>query len=275
MSPKWCGLAALILLTGCTTVKPEVRMIPTGDHGVGVRFSRGNALMVSNGPSGAIMLLPMRYNNSKKFFFSLAAFNTSAHPINIGSEDVRLYMDGAPYSVQDFDLLRHDKRQEAQRAMNGAWVDAAAEYLLTVQELENHPRRHDIAYRRASGQLEASHDHIQRRLRHTLATLGSSLLQTTTIDPGTTHAGAIAAEQIILPDGVVRDMLVEVRFDGYLHRFRLNLAPSGTYAPTPVDIPAVPAQITQDLMRTRETWHWTNGAPPPPPTTFKGMPIIE
>lgn len=54
---------------------------------------------------------------------------------------------------------------------------------------------------------------------------------------------------------MVRDMVIEVRFGGFPYRFRLNLAPSGTYAPTPVDIPAVPAQVTQGLMRTRETWH--------------------
>jgi hypothetical protein len=272
MSLKWYGLAALILASGCSTVKPEVRMIPTGDHGVGVRFSRGNALMVSNGPSGAVMLLPVRYNDTRKFFFTVAAFNTSGHPINIGSEDVRLYLDGAPYDVQDFDLLRHSARVSAQSEMNGAWADAAVEYFLTLQEVEDSPKRHDIAYRRASGQLEASHAHIQRRLRHTVATLGRTLLQTTTIDPGTTHAGAIVAEQIVIPDGAVRDMIVEVRFDGYPHRFRLNLAPSGVSAPTPTDIPAVPAQVTQQLMRTAETWHWTAG---PPPTTFKGMPIIE
>lgn len=139
-------------------------MIPTADHGVGVRFSRGNALMVSNGPSGAIMLLPVRYNDAQKFFFSVAAFNTSGYPINIGSEDVRLYLDGQPYSVQDFDYLRHSARTTAQREMNLAWTDAAVEYFLTLQEMEDHPCRHDIAYRRASGELQASHDHIQRRL---------------------------------------------------------------------------------------------------------------
>ncbi|SJM69958.1 hypothetical protein FM111_14480 [Brevundimonas diminuta 3F5N] len=99
------------------------------------------------------------------------------------------------------------------------------------------------------------------------------MLETTTIDPGTAHGGAILAEQIVIPDGMVRDMVIEVRFDGFPHRFRLNLAPSGTYALTPVDIPAVPAQVTQELMRTRETWHWTDG--PPPPAIFKGMPVIE
>ena len=171
-------------------------MIPTADHGVGVRFSRGNALMVSNGPSGAIMLLPVRYNDTQKFYFSIAAFNTSGYPINIGSEDVRLYLDGQPYRVQDFDYLRHSARTTAQREMNLAWADAAVEYFLTVQEMEDHPRRHDIAYRSASGQLQASHDHIQRRLRQTISTLGRTMLETTTIDPGTAHGGAILAEQM-------------------------------------------------------------------------------
>ncbi|MFB7879978.1 hypothetical protein [Brevundimonas diminuta] len=152
MLPKAAVVAAMVALAGCaTTPPPEVRMIPTADHGVGVRFSRGNALMVSNGPSGAIMLLPVRYNDTQKFYFSIAAFNTSGYPINIGSEDVRLYLDGQPYSVQDFDYLRHSARTTAEREMNLAWADAAVEYFLTLQEMEDHPRRHDIAYRSASG----------------------------------------------------------------------------------------------------------------------------
>ncbi|PSJ19787.1 hypothetical protein CVH10_21020, partial [Halomonas sp. ND22Bw] len=80
-------------LAGCATAVPEYRMIPTAEHGVGVRFSRGNAAMVSNGPSGSVMLLPVRYNAGSKLYFALAAFNTSGRPINLGTEDVRVYLD--------------------------------------------------------------------------------------------------------------------------------------------------------------------------------------
>lgn len=111
------------------------------------------------------------------------AFNTSGYPINIGAEDVRLYLDGQPYSVQNFDYLRHSARTTAQREMNLAWADAAVEYFLTLQEMEDHPRHHDIAYRSASKQLQASPDHIQRRLRQTTSTPGRIILETTTIDP--------------------------------------------------------------------------------------------
>ena len=82
--------AALLLgagLAACATTIPEYRMIPTADHGVGVRFSRGNAAMVSNGSSGSIMLLPVRYNSSSKLFFILAGFNTSERPVNLGPGD--------------------------------------------------------------------------------------------------------------------------------------------------------------------------------------------
>jgi len=81
--------------------------------------------------------------------------------------------------------------------------------------MEDHPRRRDIAYRRASGQLQASHDHIQRRLRQSIPTLGLTMLETTTIDPGTAHGGTIQAEQIFIPDGMARDMVIEVRFGDF------------------------------------------------------------
>ncbi|SJM68642.1 hypothetical protein FM111_13495 [Brevundimonas diminuta 3F5N] len=105
-------------------------MIPTGDHNVGVRFSRGNAAMVSNGPAGSVMLLPVRYNATSKMFFAVAAFNTSGQPINFGTEDVRIFLeDGRRLYVQDFNYLRHQERIKAQRDLNAAWIDAGVEGL--------------------------------------------------------------------------------------------------------------------------------------------------
>ncbi len=41
------------------------------------------------------------------------------------------------------------------------------------------------------------------------------MLETTTIDPGTAHGGTIQAEQIFIPDGMARDMVIEVRFGDF------------------------------------------------------------
>ncbi|VTO11284.1 hypothetical protein [Brevundimonas vancanneytii] len=95
------------------------------------------------------------------------------------------------------------------------------------------------------------------------------MLETTTITLA--DGGAILTEQIVIPDGMIRDVLIEARFGGFPHQFPISLAPSGTNASR---YPGCARPGHTKLMRTRETWHWTDG-PPPSPTIFKGMPVIE
>lgn len=269
------AIAMAGVLSACATVEPEYRMIPTADHGVGVRFSRGNAAMVSNGPAGAVMLLPVRYNATSKMYFALAAFNTSGEPINFGTEDVRIYLeDGATLYVQDFNFLRHRERVKAQHDINAAWVEAGVEGYLAYLDTEglSERTRHQIAFRRASGSYAASTATIESRLRRAISTWGRSVLQTTTIDSGATFGGFIFADQILIPEGTRRQIVVEVNFAGAPHRFTLNLVPSGTDAPVPTGIPAVPGRAMQAMQRTPETWHWTDG---PPPSRADGLEVIE
>lgn len=267
--------AALAVLTGCATVEPEYRMIPTGDHNVGVRFSRGNAAMVSSGPAGAVMLLPVRYNATSKMFFAVAAFNTSGQPINFGTEDVRIFLeDGQRLYVQDFNYLRHQERIKAQRDLNAAWIDAGVEGYLAYLNTEGLPdrTRHQIAYRTAAGTYAVDSATIESRLRRAISTWGRNVLQTTTIDPGATFGGYVYADQLLIQEGTHRQIVVEVNFAGSPHRFTLKLVPSGTDFPVPTDIPAVPARTVQAMQRTPETWHWTDG---PPPTRADGIPVIQ
>lgn len=267
------GLVVALALSACATPQPEVRMIPTGDHGVGVRFAQGHAAMVSNGPSGSVMLLPIRYNASDKLYFAVAAFNTSGRPINFGTEDVHIYLDnGAVLPVQDFDYLRHEAIRRAQREMANAWLAAGVAGYLAYQQAENHPRRHEIAYRRASGEFYLSTALIERNLMQEIASRGNVVLQTTTIDPGRKWGGGIFARQVVIPDGAVREMVVDVRFGGDSHLFRIGLAHSGAGATVPANIPAVPQVTMETLQRTRNTWLFTNG---PEPTPYDDLEIIE
>jgi hypothetical protein len=250
-------------------------MIPTADHGVGVRFSRGNAAMVSNGPAGAVMLLPVRYNAESKLYFALAAFNTSGQPINFGTEDVRIYVDGgAPVRVQDFNYLRHSERLRAQHDINMAWVEAGVEGYLAYLDNDgmSHPRRQDIAFRTASGAYAVSTATIESRLRQAIAAWGRHVLQTTTIDPGATFGGYIFADQLVIPSGGARTILVRVNFGGAAHDFTINLASSDSADEVPTNIPAVPARTLQAMQLTPQTWRWTDG---PPPSKADGIPVIE
>ena len=269
----WVALFVGASLSACATSVPEYRMIPTADYGVGVRFSRGNAAMVSNGPSGSIMLLPVRYNSSSKLFFVIAAFNTSGQPINVGTEDVRIYLDdGKALRVQDFNYLRQESKREAERAMAAAWISAGIEGYLAYQGAEGDPRRTEIAFRRASGEFYLSSQTIERGLRHAISAWGRRVLQTTTVDSGTATAGFIYADQLLIPDASARAILVDVNFGGTPHRFTINLASSSSLDEVPTNIPAVPAQRMQGLQRTAETYHWTDG---PPPSAADDVPVIE
>lgn len=268
------AVSALSLMAGCATVEPEYRMVPTGDHNVGVRFSRGNAAMVSNGPAGSVMLLPVRYNSTSKMYFAVAAFNTSGQPINFGTENVRIQLDnGAPVRVQDFNFLRHQERVSAQRDLNAAWIDAGIEGYLAYRDtagLPEHSRR-QIAYRTMAGSYAFDSATIDSRLRRAMSSWGRTVLQTSTIDPGSTFGGFIFADQLQIPEGTSRQVMVDVDFAGASHRFTLNLVPSGTEFAVPVGIPAVPGQAMQSMQRTPETWQWTDG---PPPTKHEGLPVI-
>lgn len=272
-SLRGATVCAALALASCATPVPEYRMIPTAEHGVGVRFSRGNAAMISNGPSGSIMLLPVRYNSSSKLFFVIAAFNTSGRPINIGTEDVRIYLDdGRPIRVQDFNYLRQESKREAERAMAAAWISAGIEGYLAYQGAEGHPRRTEIAYRRASGEFYLSSTAIERGLRQAISSWGRRVLQTTTVDSGTATAGFIYADQLLIPEGSARAIVVDVNFGGSPHQFTINLASSSSAFEVPTNIPAVPAQTMQGMQRTPETYHWTDG---PPPSPLAGVPVIE
>ena len=275
---KALSLIALVVAAGlsaCSTVKPEYRMIPTAENGVGVRFSRGNAAMVSNGPSGSVMLLPVRYNSSSKLYFVVAAFNSSGTPINFGTEDVRIILDdGSPLYVQDFNFLRQAERVKAQHDINAAWIEAGLDGYLAYLDSEglSEAHRRQIAYRTASGSYATSTATIESRLRRAIAAWGRNVLQTTTIDPGATFGGFVFANQMLIPEGTTRRIMVEVNFAGAPHRFTLDLAPSGTDMPIPTGIPAVPGRAMQTMQRTPETWHWTDG---PPRSKADGIPIIQ
>ncbi|URI14854.1 hypothetical protein [Brevundimonas albigilva] len=186
---------------------------------------------------------------------------------------MRIYVDGgAPVRVQDFNYLRQESRREAERAMTAAWISAGIEGYLAYQNAKDHPRRTEIAFRRASGEFYLSSTLIERGLRQAISDWGRRVLQTTTVDPGTATAGFIYADQLLVPSGVVRTILVDVNFGGSPYQFTIDLASSDSSAEVPTNIPAVPAQRMQAMQRTAETYHWTDG---PPPSKADGITVIE
>lgn len=265
------GLAAASIfgtLGACATKpKDEYRMLPTGDNGVHVRFSRGNAAMMSHGQSSSVMVLPVRYNSSNRLYFAVSALNRSGQPINFGTEDVTIWVDGqSRVRVQDFNILRQQARWSAQREMDAAWMNAALDGYLAYANAGYSANRSQIAYRTAAGSFAYSQGAIEGRLHNSIALLGRVVLQTSTIDPGTTHSGWVYADQLVVPEQEVRQLTIAVHVGGEDHLFGIDLASSENEVGLARGIPAVPRGDFARVAGAQSTYNWTDPQPPAPRT---------
>ena len=240
-------------------------MTPAASTGVGVRFAQGEAVMVSAGRRGAITILPVRYNdNTHKLLFKVEGYNRSADPINFGPENLTLALDtGASLPVHDFDGLRHEALGDAEQQRMLATVEAAVGVYTAYKVGRRHPERGRALMEDVSNAYDDQLHSIGENLMRRVASL-RSVLQTTTIDPGTYWGGWIVADRPTLADGEVRRMDVSVTLAGEAHRFALFLAPEGVATPPQISLPAVTrAEGEAMLQDTPATWLWN--APPPPP----------
>jgi hypothetical protein len=254
-------IAALLAssLLGACALQPEMKMVPAADAAIGVRFAQGDAAMVSPGRFGVVELLPVRYNGgSGEIIFKVAAYNKFNDSINFGAEDVAIHLDdGTAIPVQDFDSRRHDAKTRANMERVLAITYAAARAWDAERVSRHNPRLADSLFQEDADQLGDNMAAIDSQLAYAIAHL-STMLQTTTIDPGTAWGGAVVANQPSL-GGVARRIDVTVTFVGERHDFKLLVAPEGT--PTPVrDLPAVTHGGMAGLFATPPTWLWN--APP-------------
>jgi hypothetical protein len=226
---------------------------------VSVRYSRGEAFMVSAGERGAILLEPVRYNgSSNKVLFRLAGYNRAGVPINFGTENVFIGLDdGRPLPIYDFDTMRNGFKRDAEQARMVALVEAAANSYAAYRTSK---------YDEAAGAREAAYaidtydmrlHSIAENLAYKVRTAKHVVLQTTTIDPASYWAGFIIADEPELAPGEVRRMTVRVQFAGETHSFSLFLAPQGTPTPPQISLPAVTRHDGVELLHgTPQTWLW-------------------
>jgi hypothetical protein len=241
-------------------------MVPAASGGaVGVRFSQGEAAMVSGGERGAVMLEPLRFNgSSQRLAFKLAAFNRSGAPVNFGAENVTIELDdGSAVPVHNFDMLRDGAKAEARGEAMAALVAAGIDIAHAYRERRSDPARSREMARDAIDTYDYRLHSIAENLTYSIATMGRYVLQTTTIDPKTYWGGAIIADQPVLSESHAERARVTVDLAGEAHHFILYLAQEGAPVPHEVNLPAVWRGDMQALQATPATWLYD--APPAPP----------
>lgn len=214
--------------------------------------------MMSNGQAGVVWLRPVRYHTGDKLFYQIVAFNKLSDPINFGVEDVQMgFEDGQGIQIYDFDALRRAEREQAQRELVAATVMAGLETWHASRVERRNPHLAPILYQRAANRYYATGDAIAARMEDAILHYADKMLQTTTVDPMTSFGGVVFARQFPIAEGEVWIVLVNVRFAGEDHLFRLRMAADGTPLPVETGIPAVRRRQVEDLFKSCPTWMWT------------------
>ncbi len=204
-------------------------------------------------------LLPARYSgNSGRTLFALSGYNNSLEPINFGPDDVSMTLDdGTPLPVFDFDHIRHGDKLRAERQRVLATIALGAELYAASGGRHNARRGSNSEADRAA---LLAYDERLHSIAETLAyrtRQARQVLETTTLDPGTSWSGWVVGPEPSLAEGQTRRVDVVVRLAGETHRFSLLLAAEGTPLPAQADLPAAPRRDAElALYGTPSTWLW-------------------
>ncbi len=196
--------------------------------------------MVSEGRLGTVMLIPPRYNADRKLKLWVSAYNRGDAPVNFGSEDISIRLDSGPaIPAQDYDYLRMEAKQEARRELVAAWVATGLAEAAVAYIAVNNPALARTAAGWGVRVLQYNRRIVERRLWEAILRNYKTVLQTTTVDPGTEFGGGVISDQVALHGRGIYRMEIVVRFAGEDHPFLLRMASDRTHLSVQPDIPAV------------------------------------
>lgn len=244
-----------VLLAGCETTYRQIPTISATGSNSTVRFSRGEALMISQGRRGTVWLRPVRYFKGDKVYFEVTAFNESNLPVNFGTEDIDLTTGaGSHVGIYDFDSLRVQARKHAEADLMAAYIVEGIDLWHAERVRRRDPYKSAAIWRNSQNQFIATGDAIEIAMEDAISYYARRTLQTTTVDPYTAFGGVVFSPNIEVPRGTQRELLANVRFAGEDHQFRLRIAPEGTPAPVQSGLPAASREQVSSGFHTPETW---------------------
>lgn len=220
------------------------------------RFYRGEATLTLTTPEGAVEVRPIR-TGDKEIVLSVAVVNTSSRAADIGVENITAQVNGRPVALPNHDQLvdaaqtRARQQRLATALVTGVIAGVASTastqhsyqqnlytrhgaYARTITWEDNTPGVLGATAAVAGGALVMTS--INQKLDYTLDQLNNEVLETTTVDPGSSFGGTVV---VPIPKDAVypSEIRVQVRWNGAVYPFGLRLTPSGVDAPPPFSDP--------------------------------------
>ena len=217
-----------------------------------VRYLQGTPTLDLESQSGAVQITPLPFDHGG-FSFKVAIYNKSLRPANFDSDNIRVNAGSQTLTVFTKDQLVKKAKSRAMWSqigiamLAGAAAAAASQAYTTdtYRSYTNTPwggishvaqwRNNSVGILGAAAATAAGTAGIigvQNRLDYTVRTLGSEIVQTTTIDPDASYAGRIVIEKIknpVLPT----DVRITVAWNGTDYPFAFRLTKVGENLPPP------------------------------------------
>ncbi len=225
------------------------------------RYDHGKPTVSLQVPGGRVEIRPLPVDDGK-VAFSIAVFNEGQRAVNFGPENIVATLDGVPIAIPTHDQLARQAQEKARAAKIGTALFAGV-----LAGVASTASSQGTTYRGVSGPhgtyVRAIHweddtpgvigataavaggamviKGIDRKMDYTLDQLGSQILQTTTVDPGSTFGGMIVLPGAAQAKGAGQ-LRLSVRFSGANYPFAFRLMAQGGQPPAP--LPATQVEMT-------------------------------
>jgi len=268
-------LAALSLLLSACATSYTVTPVPSANQQV--RYQQGIPTTYSEQDHSAVQVTPHGLDGDSRLVFFIAAFNKGPVPENFGVENLSASADQGPVKIFTYNELVSEAKNRATWAKIGILISglgsavaANANAYSTTNGIVSGPGGTSTFYARtydpsaayagtaAAGAATAyGIVQVQKSLDETLARLNGQLLQTTTIDPGTSFGGMTVVDS--LSGDYPRNVTLGVHWGSEQHIFRFVVT-TGDQAPPPIptaplaqhtvfDTPSTPAASSASVGR--------------------------
>ncbi len=244
---KQCLVAlAALSLGACAT---SYSVTPIAGAAQNLPYDHGAPVVMSKKENGAVRVAPTDTAFQGRMSLGVVAFNDSKVSANLGTENVHVYT-AAGVSVPVFtyeQLAREAKTRAAWQTFAVALAAGANAYAASQPTTVNsygtvygsrgsvnyastatvyNPSNAALANSINQAQTSRSMGQISATLDATLAGLGSSILRTTTIEPGNAFGGNVIIGRPKFAKGEEQALRVVVDFDGEEHEFRFSVGAS-------------------------------------------------
>jgi len=232
-------VAAVLVASTLSACASSYVMTPYPTEGQTVRFLQGQPTIYAEGQNSSIQVTPLAPNDKNRLLFSVAVLNRSDVQHNFGVENIDMEAAGADVRVFTVPELERMAKNDATIAMVAiALAGGASAYAANsgptstttvvspsgIYRAETTNRAlQSLATTAAAANTAQNMSSVAAGLDATLQNLGANVLQTTTIDPGSSFGGQVIGDRVAVPTEGELDTSLLIQFAGDSYRVRFGI----------------------------------------------------